>query len=174
MNQAIAIYARKSVEWIDSISIESQIEFCKFEARGEDCKIYSDNGKNTVYYLAISQEFQIDHDHIQKIEDGLKWEWGKNEQGDLVITVKNNGEETAEFVNCRVKANTPPETMEDGAVYSGFGHSFSNEDLLPGETATFTIEAEKMKDVTDYTVDPYVYYALRKIELNGEVWTIDK
>lgn len=50
MNQTIAIYARKSVERIDSISIESQIEFCKFEAKGEDCNIYSDNGysgKNT-------------------------------------------------------------------------------------------------------------------------------
>ena len=132
------------------------------------------NAKNTVYYLAISQEFQIDHDHIQKTKDGLKWEWGKNEQGDLVITVKNNGEETAECVNCRVKANTPPETREDGAECSGFANSFSNDDLLPGETATFTIEAEKMKDVTDYTVDTYLYYALRKIDLNGEVWTIDK
>lgn len=46
----IAIYARKSVFREDSISIESQIEMCKFEARGEDFVIYSDNGysgKNT-------------------------------------------------------------------------------------------------------------------------------
>lgn len=46
----IAIYARKSVEKENSISIESQIETCKYEARGEQCAIYSDNGysgKNT-------------------------------------------------------------------------------------------------------------------------------
>lgn len=46
----IAIYARKSVERENSISIESQIEMCKYEARGKQCVIYSDNGysgKNT-------------------------------------------------------------------------------------------------------------------------------
>lgn len=46
----IAIYARKSVFREDSISIESQIEMCKYEARGEECVIYQDNGfsgKNT-------------------------------------------------------------------------------------------------------------------------------
>lgn len=46
----IAIYARKSVFREDSISIESQIEMCKYEARGEECVVYQDNGfsgKNT-------------------------------------------------------------------------------------------------------------------------------
>lgn len=46
----IAIYARKSVFREDSISIKSQIEMCKYEARGEECVIYQDNGfsgKNT-------------------------------------------------------------------------------------------------------------------------------
>lgn len=46
----VAIYARKSVFKEDSISIESQIESCKYEARGDDCLIYQDNGfsgKNT-------------------------------------------------------------------------------------------------------------------------------
>ncbi len=50
MKQVIAIYARKSVERVDSISIESQIEFCRYEARGAACRIYTDNGysgKNT-------------------------------------------------------------------------------------------------------------------------------
>lgn len=45
-----AIYARQSVDRADSISIEQQIEFCKYEARGEACKIYIDrgySGKNT-------------------------------------------------------------------------------------------------------------------------------
>lgn len=46
----IAIYARKSVFREDSISIESQIELCEYEARGEEYILYSDNGysgKNT-------------------------------------------------------------------------------------------------------------------------------
>ena len=50
MKRIAAIYARKSVERVDSISIESQIEFCQFEARGHAYQIYSDNGysgKNT-------------------------------------------------------------------------------------------------------------------------------
>lgn len=46
----IAIYARKSVFREDSISIESQIEECEYETRGENYRIYKDNGysgKNT-------------------------------------------------------------------------------------------------------------------------------
>ena len=45
-----AIYTRQSVDRADSISIESQIEFCKYEMRGEACKVYTDrgySGKNT-------------------------------------------------------------------------------------------------------------------------------
>lgn len=45
-----AIYTRQSVDRADSISIESQIEFCKYEMRGEAYKVYSDrgySGKNT-------------------------------------------------------------------------------------------------------------------------------
>jgi DNA invertase Pin-like site-specific DNA recombinase len=45
-----AIYARQSVEKIDSISIESQIEMCKKECGIEATKVYSDkgfSGKNT-------------------------------------------------------------------------------------------------------------------------------
>lgn len=46
----IAIYARQSVDRADSISIEQQIEFCSFEARGEEYRTYTDkgySGKNT-------------------------------------------------------------------------------------------------------------------------------
>ena len=45
-----AIYARQSVDRADSISIESQIEFCQYEMRGEQYKVYTDrgySGKNT-------------------------------------------------------------------------------------------------------------------------------
>lgn len=49
-NRIDAIYARQSVDRKDSISIESQIEFCKFELRGGNFKDYKDkgfSGKNT-------------------------------------------------------------------------------------------------------------------------------
>lgn len=45
-----AIYARQSIEKADSISIESQIDFCHYEARGNKYKKYIDkgfSGKNT-------------------------------------------------------------------------------------------------------------------------------
>lgn len=45
-----AIYVRQSVDKADSISIESQIEFCKYETRGEAFRVFKDkgySGKNT-------------------------------------------------------------------------------------------------------------------------------
>lgn len=45
-----AIYTRQSVDKMDSISIESQLEYCKYETRGSPYKSYSDkgySGKNT-------------------------------------------------------------------------------------------------------------------------------
>jgi len=39
-----AIYTRQSVEKVDSISIESQIEYCKYETRGNPHKEYIDRG----------------------------------------------------------------------------------------------------------------------------------
>lgn len=45
-----AVYGRQSVDRKDSISIESQIEFCEYELKGESYKPYTDkgySGKNT-------------------------------------------------------------------------------------------------------------------------------
>ncbi len=50
MDRINAIYARQSVDKVDSISIESQIDYCKYEIRGEPYKEYKDkgySGKNT-------------------------------------------------------------------------------------------------------------------------------
>ena len=50
MDKKIAVYARKSVFREDSISIESQIEMCGYETKGQDYIVYQDNGysgKNT-------------------------------------------------------------------------------------------------------------------------------
>ena len=65
-NRIDALYGRQSVDRKDSISIESQIEFCKFEARGDAYKEYTDkgySGKNT-----DRPRFQ---DLIRDIEKGL-------------------------------------------------------------------------------------------------------
>ena len=40
MNRINAIYARQSVDRADSISIESQIEFCKYELKGGSFREY--------------------------------------------------------------------------------------------------------------------------------------
>lgn len=45
-----AIYARQSIDKADSISIESQVEFCKYELKGGQYEVYTDrgySGKNT-------------------------------------------------------------------------------------------------------------------------------
>lgn len=50
LKNMIAIYARQSVDRADSISIENQIDFCKYETRGESFQTYIDrgySGKNT-------------------------------------------------------------------------------------------------------------------------------
>ena len=39
-----AVYVRQSVDRIDSISTESQVEFCKKEVSGQDFKVYTDKG----------------------------------------------------------------------------------------------------------------------------------
>ena len=50
INRINAVYGRQSVDRKDSISIESQIEFCEYELKGENYKAYTDkgySGKNT-------------------------------------------------------------------------------------------------------------------------------
>lgn len=45
-----ALYARQSIEKKDSISVESQLEYCRYETRGNACLEYTDrgfSGKNT-------------------------------------------------------------------------------------------------------------------------------
>ena len=50
MQKYDAIYGRQSVDRADSISIESQIEYCQYETRGGTYKVFQDkgySGKNT-------------------------------------------------------------------------------------------------------------------------------
>ena len=66
MTRIKAVYGRQSVDKQDSISIESQIEFCKYELKGESYREYTDkgySGKNT-----DRPKFQ---ELIRDIEQGL-------------------------------------------------------------------------------------------------------
>lgn len=45
MKRINAIYARQSVDRADSISIESQIEFCKYELKGGAFREYKDTAE---------------------------------------------------------------------------------------------------------------------------------
>jgi len=50
-NRIDAVYARQSIDKKDSISIESQVEFCKYELIGGSFKEYIDkgySGENTI------------------------------------------------------------------------------------------------------------------------------
>ena len=50
MQKYDAIYCRQSVDRVDSISIESQIEYCRYEIKGGRLKTFTDkgfSGKNT-------------------------------------------------------------------------------------------------------------------------------
>lgn len=65
-----AIYTRQSVDRPDSISIESQIEFCQYELRGEDYTVYSDrgySGKNTVRPAFAEMMNDIESGMITKV-----------------------------------------------------------------------------------------------------------
>lgn len=66
----IGIYARQSVDRADSTSIESQIEFCQYEARGEAYKVYSDrgySGKNTDRPAFADMMTDIENGVISKV-----------------------------------------------------------------------------------------------------------
>ena len=54
MKRINAIYARQSVDRADSISIESQIEFCKYELKGGTFKEYKDKGYSGKYDTATA------------------------------------------------------------------------------------------------------------------------
>ena len=51
------IYARQSVDRKDSISIESQIDFCKYELKGGSCRVFKDKGYGTfsIYKILFLQ-----------------------------------------------------------------------------------------------------------------------
>lgn len=65
-----AIYARQSVDKDDSISIESQIEYCTYEVRGGHFEVFSDkgySGKNTDRPQFQEMMSKIRHGEIRRV-----------------------------------------------------------------------------------------------------------
>ena len=118
--------------------------------------------KMVVYHLASEQDFQVDIDRGDKMQEGLSFVDEINENGELVITVTNNGEETVETVSCMVNITGTTDR----------GTSRQEENVAPGQTATFVIESEHMEGAEDYSVDIYAFFALRAIDSEGEVWNV--
>ena len=64
-NRIDAIYGRQSIDKKDSISIESQFEFCRYELKGGEAKEYKDKaGEDSI------KEIQ---DHVKKITAPYKY-----------------------------------------------------------------------------------------------------
>ncbi len=114
-----------------------------------------------LYILAIEQKFQVDLDHIAKVQDGLETKEEVNEKGELIVTVTNNGEETAERVSCMMHIEGPNACTYDRR----------EENVEPGQSVTFLLTAEEMEGFTDYRVDVAAFFATTMIDLEEEVWT---
>lgn len=92
MKRINAIYARQSVDRADSISIESQIEFCKYELKGGAFREYKDkgySGKNTV-----RPQLQKIYREIEEIEEEISM---------FVDSLTGAGETLAAYINQRVE-----------------------------------------------------------------------
>lgn len=130
------------------------------------------NAKMMLYYFAVHQSFQVDIDHIKKVQEGLEWKDEVNENGELVVTVINNGDETVEHLSCLINTDIPPKKMEDGTTQQGAGYSFVEADVAPGQMVTFSLTSEQMKEVIDYRVEVTAYYSGHKMDLDKSVWNL--
>ena len=57
-NRIDAIYGRQSIDKKDSISIESQFEFCRYELKGGEAKEYKDNYDKYISHVANKEQIQ--------------------------------------------------------------------------------------------------------------------
>ncbi len=103
-----AIYVRQSVDRVDSISIESQIEFCRYETRGAPYRVYADkgySGKNT-----DRPQFQKMLDAIRKGEISRVICYKLDRCSRSILDFTNMLEEfqkyKVEFVSCTEKFDT--------------------------------------------------------------------
>ena len=116
-----AIYARQSVDRADSISIESQIEFCQYEMRGEQYKVYTDrgySGKNTDRPAFAEMMNDIENGVIGKVVV-YKLDRISRSILDFSNMMEQFGKHKVEFVSTTEKFNT---SFPYGARYAQHLH----------------------------------------------------
>lgn len=103
-----AIYARQSVDRLDSISIESQIEYCQYEARGGEYRVFQDkgySGKNTA-----RPNFQLMFEAIRKgeVKRVIVYKLDRISRSilDFATMMAQFQEHNVEFVSCTEKFDT--------------------------------------------------------------------
>lgn len=103
-----AIYARQSIDKAGSISIESQIEFCRYETRGAPCQVFADrgySGKNT-----DRPEFQKMLSHIRagRIRRVICYKLDRCSRSilDFTALMEEFQQYGVEFVSCTEKFDT--------------------------------------------------------------------
>lgn len=103
-----AIYGRQSVDRADSISIESQIEYCQYETRGEKYKTFTDkgySGKNT-----DRPQFQIMMEAIRRgeVRKVIVYKLDRISRSilDFATMMSEFQEYNVEFVSCTEKFDT--------------------------------------------------------------------
>ncbi len=70
-NRIDAIYARQPVDKKDSVSIESQIAFCKYKLKGGNCKETTGSGK-IVYKTGRNYQTLLNDKYVPMRYDYLK------------------------------------------------------------------------------------------------------
>lgn len=108
MKQYDAIYARQSIDKADSISIESQIEFCQYETHGGAYQVFQDkgySGKNT-----DRPQFQEMLEHIRRgeVKRVIVYKLDRISRSilDFANMMEDFQQHKVEFVSCTEKFDT--------------------------------------------------------------------
>ena len=108
MDKIDAIYARQSVDKADSISIESQIDFCKYETRGNPYLVFADkgySGKNTdrPQFQKMLQEIRLG-----KISRVICYKLDRCSRSilDFATLIQEFEKNRVEFISCTEKFDT--------------------------------------------------------------------
>lgn len=108
MKQYDAIYARQSIDKADSISIESQIEFCQYETHGGAYQVFQDkgySGKNT-----DRPQFQEMLEHIRRgeVKRVIVYKLDRISRSilDFANMMEDFQQHSVEFVSCTEKFDT--------------------------------------------------------------------
>ena len=108
MQRFDAIYARQSADRADSISIESQVEFCLYETRGGPYQIYTDrgySGKNTERPEFQNMLRDIEEGKIQRVIC-YKLDRCSRSILDFTSLMEFFREHNVEFISCTEKFDT--------------------------------------------------------------------